>query len=151
MSLKDWRERGWLIEHATSPEEISDLLNVIERDIRDCRVRGLSADWRLNIAYNAALQAATIALYACGFRASRDAHHYRVIQSLRFTLASDNSLILQLDHFRKKRNISDYERAGRVSDAEAEEALELAISLRGPRPVKWCKKLHRAIPFAMTA
>jgi len=39
----------------------------------------------VNIAYNAALQAAAAALAAAGYRASREQHHYRVIQSLRQT------------------------------------------------------------------
>lgn len=82
MSLPDWLRSGWLIEHRTSRREIADLLGVVQRDLQDCQAAGLSADWRLNIAYNAALQAATAALAASGYRAARDSHHYRVIQSL---------------------------------------------------------------------
>jgi len=130
VSLKDWLKRGWLIEHATSRDEIADLIGVMERDISDSQVPGLSADWRLNIAYNAALQAATVALYACGFRASREAHHYRIIQSLKFTLKPNKDVVRQLDQFRKKRNRSDYERSGEISDAEAKEMLELASWLK---------------------
>jgi hypothetical protein len=51
-----------------------------------------------------------------GYRASREAHHYRVIQSLRFTIGADTRLVAQLDAFRKKRNISDYERSGLISE-----------------------------------
>jgi hypothetical protein len=80
MSLRDWLRAGWLDEHTSSREEISGLLGVADRDLGDCRTAGLSADWRFNIAYNAALQAATAALAAAGFRASRQSHHYRVIQ-----------------------------------------------------------------------
>jgi hypothetical protein len=130
MSLREWQKKGWLTEHVTSPIEVSALLGVIERDISDSQVSDVSPDWRMNIAYNAALQAATIALYACGFRASREAHHYRVIQSLKFTIKIDREIIGQLDQFRKKRNISDYELSGQVSDSEAKEMLELAIFLR---------------------
>lgn len=46
----------------------------------------MSPDWKLNIAYNAALQAATAALAASGYRAAREQHHYRTIQSLAHTL-----------------------------------------------------------------
>ena len=66
----------------------------------------------LAIAYNAALQCAIAALAACGYRASREAHHYRVIQSLPHTIGADAKLVAQLDAFRKKRNVGDYERAG---------------------------------------
>jgi hypothetical protein len=84
----------------------------------------------LNIAYNAALQSATAALAASGYRVSREAHHYRVIQSLSFTIGADKNLVNQLDQFRKKRNISDYERAGLVSEQEADEMETLARRLR---------------------
>ncbi len=43
----------------------------------------------MSIAYNAALQTATAALAAAGYRATRDSHHYRVIQSLAFTIGAD--------------------------------------------------------------
>jgi hypothetical protein len=82
MSFRDWLNKGWLTTHKTSPSEISELFGIADRDLKDCRTEGLSTDWRLNIAYNAALQLATAALAACGYRAGREAHHYRVIQSL---------------------------------------------------------------------
>ncbi len=70
MSLVDWERNGWLTAHRTSQNEIRDLLEVVERDLTDSAAENLSADWRMNIAYNAALQAATAALAAAGFRAS---------------------------------------------------------------------------------
>ena len=113
MSLPDWRKNGWLLEHRSTPQEIRDLFGIVDRDLEDCRTDGLSPDWRLNIAYNAALQAATAALCAAGYRAAREAHHYRVIQSLRLTIGAPVTLVSQLDAFRKKRNIGGYDRAGR--------------------------------------
>lgn len=130
MSLKNWCDNGWLVEHQTSQQEIADLLNVVDRDISDCESPGLSPDWQLSIAYNAALQTATAALAACGYRASRDAHHYRVIQSLVHTIESDSKVINQFDKFRKKRNIGGYEAAGRISQQEADEMKALAKKLR---------------------
>jgi hypothetical protein len=79
-------------------------------------VKQLPADWRCTIAYNAALQAATAALAADGYRAARDNHHYRVIQALEFTTAPGRKFIDTLDGFRKKRNVSSYDLAGAVSD-----------------------------------
>lgn len=130
MSLKNWLENGWLNKHETSAEEVRNLLAVADRDLCDCQSAGLSADWRMNIAYNAALQAATAALAVCGCRASRDSHHYRVIQSLAYTIAAKKELITEFDQFRKKRNIGGYEQAGLVSDAEAKEMIDLAQRLR---------------------
>jgi len=129
MSFKDWVDKGWLTTHKASPSEISELFGIADRDLKDCRTEGLSADWRLNIAYNAALQLATAALAASGYRARRDAHHYRVIQSLALTIGTDRMLVIRFDAFRKKRNITDYDRAGAVSEHEAEEMFDLAREL----------------------
>jgi hypothetical protein len=141
VSLQDWLRNGWLIEHRTSPQEIADLLGVVDRDLADCQTPGLSPDWRLSIAYNAALQAATVALAAAGYRAVRESHHFRVIQSLAHTIGADASLITQFDQFRKKRNIGDYERAGTVSDQEAKEMLALARKLRD-EVERWLRDNH---------
>lgn len=130
MSLRDWLSNTWLVEHETSAEEVADLLAIVERDLANARVQGLSADWRLNIAYNAALQAATAALAAAGYRAPREAHHYRTIHSLQHTIGWSAARIGKLDALRKKRNIGGYEKAGAISDREAEEMSQLAQGLR---------------------
>jgi hypothetical protein len=130
MSLKDWLKSGWVVEHKSSPREIADLFKAADRDLSDCRASGLSSDWKLNIAYSAALHMATAALAAAGFRSARDSHHYRTIQSLSFTIGADTVLISQFDQFRKKRNIGVYEIAGAVSDLEADAMVSLAIKLR---------------------
>lgn len=141
MTLRDWLRNGWLTEHASSPQEVKDLLGVCARDLHDCRAPGLSADWRLNIAYNAALQAATVTLAAEGFRAARDSHHYRVIQSLAHTIGAESGLVRRFDAFRKKRNIGGYEAAGQVSDQEADEMTALAEDLL-QRVRSWLTAAH---------
>jgi len=130
MALESWLASGWVTRHRTSRREIADLLGAADRDLASCQTPGLSADWRLSIAHNAVLLAATAALAACGYRAVREAHHYRTIQSLALTVGADNSLVDQVDAFRKKRNISGYKRAGAVSDYEADEMMRLARLVR---------------------
>jgi hypothetical protein len=93
VSLSDWSQNGWLLPHRTSSQEIADLFAVVERDLADSAAESLSADWKLSIAYNAALQVAAAALAAEGYRAARDQHHYRVIQSLRFTIGAPPTLV----------------------------------------------------------
>ena len=141
MSLNDWARNGWLVEHQTSRQEIADLLGVAVRDLHDCTVKDLSEDWQLAIAYNAALQCATAALAASGYRAGREAHHYRIVQTLVHTIGADMKLIAQLDAFRKKRNVGDYERAGLVSEKEAAEMVALARQLRKQVEV-WLRAKH---------
>ena len=77
MSLPDWQRNGWLVEHRATRQEVRDLFGIVDRDLEDCRTEGLSPDWRLNIAYNAALQVATAALCASGYRASPALHRTR--------------------------------------------------------------------------
>lgn len=141
MNLKDWLNKGWVVSHKTSPEEIAELFGVADRDLDDCKAEGLSPHWKLAIAYNAALQMATAALAACGYRSSREAHHLRVIQSLRYTTNAEPSLVVEFDAFRKKRNIGGYERAWAVTDKEADEMVILATKLRADIE-EWLKKNH---------
>lgn len=139
--LTNWQRNGWLEKHQASPQETRELLNIADRDLADCQTQSLSSDWKLSIAHNAALKSATAALVACGYRATREAHHYRVVQSLSHTIGANSSLVSQLDSFRRKRNISDYDRAGSVSEQEAKEMLKLAQKLRSSVET-WIKKNH---------
>ena len=141
VSLSVWLDKGWLVRHRPDRREISELLGIADRAIADAGVKGISPDARLSIAHNAALQLATAALAASGNRAGREAHHYRAIRSLAFTISASSDLVDQLDSFRKKRNISDYERAGAVSEQEAGEMLRLAKLLR-ETVAAWLKKNH---------
>ena len=129
MSLTDWLNNGWLIEHEPTQDEIGELIQMMDRDLKNCESPGLDPDWRLIIAYSAALQAATAALTASGYRAVREAHHFRIIQSLAYTIKAEPKLVTLLDEFRKKRNIGGYERVGMVSDQEATQMQNLARRL----------------------
>ena len=141
MSLTNWQRNSWLLEHETSPQEIGGLLAIVERDLANARVAGLAEDWQYNIAYNAALQAATAALAAAGFRAAREQHHFRTIQSLALTIGWPGLKIDQFDRLRKKRNIIGYETAGVVSEQEALEMHKLAETLRDD-VLAWLHKQH---------
>ncbi|MGA2270964.1 MAG: hypothetical protein ABSH44_21040 [Bryobacteraceae bacterium] len=139
--MQEWLRFGWLKEHKTSRQEIADLLAVADRDLEACQTPGLIPDWQFNIAYNAALQLASAALAAAGYEAERSSHHYRVIQSLEFTLGTEPATIRKFDIFRKKRNIADYDRADAVSETEAEEMRQLAETLRS-QVEAWIRKNH---------
>ena len=75
--LNYWLEKGWLAKHRPDRREIRELLGIADRDIADAQAKGISADTRLSLAYNAALQLAIVALVATGYRAGHEAHHYR--------------------------------------------------------------------------
>ena len=131
MSLQKWLEYGWLKNHSTSQQEISDLLAIVDRDISDAKSGGISTDWQFGIAYNAALKLCTILLYAEGFRAGQGLQHYRTIQALPLILgAKRNDDASYLDICRAKRNTVEYDRIGATSDGEVAELLEFVVELR---------------------
>ena len=116
VSLEDWLNDKLIGKHRPSAREIANLLHICDRDLEKVQIIELGPDWRLSIAHNAALQAAAAVLAAVGYRARKEGQHYRLIQSLAFTVNTDPAIIKQMDKFRQKRNISDYERAGLVTE-----------------------------------
>ena len=146
MSFADWVKNGWLVAHKSSKQEIANLLGIVARDLKDSQAKDVSDDWRFAIAYNAALQAATAALAASGYRAGRDSHHYRVIQSLELTVGKDSKFIGAFDAFRKKRNVSSYDIGGGISHREVEEMIGIAQSLQHDVE-QWIRKNHSSLLY----
>ncbi len=144
MPLKDWLANRWIVEHSPTQQEIADLFAVVDRDLTDAAIPRLSDDWRLGITYNAALQLATIALAAEGFRAGRERHHERTILSLRETVGIKVATVDLLDVTRRKRNQANYETAGTTSASEAGELFTVVQSLRSD-VVSWLRRKHASL------
>ena len=106
------------------------MLEALKRDVESYSVSGLTTDWRFNIAFNAALLSASMALAACGYRAGRGEHHYRIIESLALTIGADAKLIKKFHSFRKKRSFATYSQAGYISEQELNEIISLEEDLR---------------------
>ncbi len=142
MSLADWLTNRWIVAHEPSRDEIADLFAVVDRDLRDAAVPRLSPDWRLGIAYNAALQLATLALADEGYRPGRERAHERAILSLRDTAGIAAKTVDLLDRVRRKRNKISYEQAGTTSDAEAEELYDAVTTLRATSTTTATRGIH---------
>lgn len=139
MSLKQWFDNGWLRHHETNKNEISDLLAIVDRDIKDTEA-SLSADWRFGIAYNAALKLCSILLYAEGFKSERTLQHYRTIQAMPLILGEDRKEDAQyLDACRSKRNIVEYNRVGVVAEQDVNELLQFVKEFKND-VINWLKK-----------
>lgn len=124
MSLKELLADGRIRAHKTSAREVADLLRVVDRDLADAAVPQLSTDRRFATAYNAALQLATIALHASGYRAAGTGHHWATFHLLpEIVGAHAQARADYLDNCRSKRNVTDYDRAGEISERDAEEML----------------------------
>ena len=141
VSLSDWLANRWISAHEPNVQEIADLFTVVDRDLADASVPRLSADWRLGISYNAALQLATLALMAEGYRPGRERAHERALLSLRDTVGLDAKRVMLLDAVRRKRNQINYELAGSTSAAEAADFYDVVTTLRGD-VVRWLRKKH---------
>ena len=128
MSLDAWRDSRLIVEHEASQQEISDLLGIVETDLKDARIPALSPDRRLACCYNAILTAARAALRAVGYRVPKGTanHHYYAIQSLRFTVLLDAVTVQQIESMGKKRVMANYVRVGEVSQSMVEDALAFA-------------------------
>jgi len=109
--------------HKTSRQELSDMRTLIARDLADAVVPGVSADRRFATAYNAALQAANMAIACAGYRiTSQTGHHRLSLQSV--ALALGKSVQKNADYFdtcRRKRNQIDYTFSNVATETEARE------------------------------
>lgn len=145
MSLEKWAEYGWLKAEPTSRDEIKSLLAIVDRDLKDASVLGVSEDRRFEAAFSAARTAATIALRASGYRTStQSGHHLKTIESLELTINADSKLIQRMKTLSKKRNATSYDSAGNVSAQELDLAIKTATELRSS-VLAWLEDNHREL------
>ena len=142
MSLRDWLAEGRLRPHRTSAREVEDLLRVVDRDLRDAAIGAISADRRFATAYNAALQTATVVVRAAGYRPAGVGHHWLTFQTLAEIMGrGEQGRVDYLDSCRRKRNVADYDAAGKVSEAEVDELLrEARLFLQNV--MQWIRDTH---------
>ena len=110
--------------HRTRPGEIDQLLAVVQRDLDDAALPGLSPDRCFATAYNAVLQAARAVMLSEGYRSASAGHHATTFDFLAEALGEEHiDLINYFDDCRRKRNLADYIGVGYVSETEADELL----------------------------
>jgi hypothetical protein len=143
MSLKQWADNGWLRNHKTSQQEITNLLGIVERDLHDANSKGaISDDWKFGIAYNAALKLCTVLLYASGYKPEKSLAHYRTLQSLPLILGKVRAGDAEyLDNCRMKRNIVEYDYVGGASESDAEELIRFVSELKN-ETIEWLMQHH---------
>lgn len=142
MSLNDWLKNGWLRVHQPDPNEIAGKLAVVQRDLGVSADPNGDPDWRFVAAFNAALQSATVALFASGYDIPKGSgSHQRMIDTLKFTIAADTALVDELQAFRGKRGGTVYESVGIASESEIEDMQKLAEGLSA-QVIAWLKAHH---------
>lgn len=132
-------------KHSTSKQEVANLLAVVERDLKDAALKGLSADRRFATAYNAALQLCKISIGCAGYLVSASAHHQKSFEYAEIAVGKKvNKLIAYFEYCRRKRNTLDYDKAGVVTKEEADELLEKTIEFKDI-VIKWLKAQHKSL------
>ncbi|HOU57775.1 MAG TPA: hypothetical protein PLT37_11230 [Kiritimatiellia bacterium] len=141
MTLQQWQSNGWLKAEPTSRAEIANMLAMVDRDLQDA-ASSISPDWRLGIAYNAALKLCTILLRAKGYRPSHGLQHYRAIMAMPLILGQKkNDDANYLDTCRTKRNTVEYDYVGGASNADADELIAFTAGLK-TEVLQWLKDNH---------
>lgn len=86
-------------------------------------IKGVSADRRFATAYNAALQAAKMAIACAGYRITTGAGHHRIsLESCKLAIGkAADPYADYFDRCRRKRNAIDYDDAFGATETEAQE------------------------------
>lgn len=132
--------------HKTSKKELDNMRALIARDLADAAIAGLSADRRFATAYNAALQAANMAIACAGYRIMSKVGHHRVsLESTKLVLRKPAHKYA--DYFetcRRKRNTIDYTFSNVATETEAKEILVEAIAFYN-QVEDWITKNHPSL------
>jgi len=143
MSLRKYVDDDKICPHRSSSQEIAQLFRIVDRDLADASSNAISADRRHATAYNAALQLATIVMHASGYRAkSKVGHHWVTLVLIPEFMGKGK--LAQARYFnacREKRNTTDYDYAGHISDAEVI-ALIKEVKAFKSEVINWLKKHH---------
>jgi len=148
MSLQDWSRMGQVIEHTPTIAEVRNLISVVDRELADAGISGLSDDGRFTHAYDAALILCKLALHVTGFELQKrvPGHHALWINSLEFTLGGGNvrDVMFHLLKSSKLRHTGLYDHAGVVQKGDADDLLEVARQLRVDMAA-WLRSKHAAL------
>lgn len=132
MSLKKFIAKGYLLESKADKEELVRLMRVVERDIREAKEKCHQTDWQFAIAYNAALQLATIVVRVSGYRATSKVGHHWITFTVLPDLLGDKyfKLAEYFNDCRAKRNTTEYCDAGTISKDEVEKLLHEVVQFK---------------------
>jgi hypothetical protein len=142
MDFKRWLAAGQLRARSTSKEEVKELLEIAQRDLKDASVQELSIDRRFLIAYEGALTLATIPLYCAGYETHGKGHHWLTFRLLPEVMGEEYADLAQyFDQCRVKRNVGTYDRGGQISESEVDE-LSTEVRVFREEVEAWLQRTH---------
>jgi hypothetical protein len=143
MTLEGWLRNGWLETSDPELAVIHQLFQIVDRELHDAQIAGLSVDGRFKHSYDAALELCMIPLRASGYKVKKGTgHHKHGIDSLKLTLGTRWSQTADhLERCSRLRGQAVYEQIGVVSERDAAELLTLTIKLRAD-VLAWLRAEH---------
>lgn len=127
MTLEKFLSNKKLIRFESTQRQLTELMELVERDIKDSKIPVLSLDRRFSSLYSAAQSLATIVLYTNGYRTRGEGHHHTTFEAAKVLLPKETDVLEYFDRCRVLRNKTEYERSGIVSEAEIK-SLERKVS-----------------------
>lgn len=140
MNLKKFIAKGYILESKVDKEELARLMRIVDRDIKEAKEGCHDTDWQFAIAYNAALQLATLVIRASGYRAtSKVGHHWVTFAVLPDLLGEKYFKAAEyFNDCRAKRNAVEYCDTGTLSNKEVEKLLHEVVQFKRA-VVSWLK------------
>jgi hypothetical protein len=111
---------------APSKAELDNLRSIVARSLKDVTASGLSADARFIMAYDAARTLSLIVVRAAGYRPRTVGGHYNTFLALEAVDPAFAGVSAYFDGCRFKRNASEYDVAGGITDTDADGLLQAA-------------------------
>ena len=145
MTLSEMEAAGEVARLKCSRAEAVNLRGTAERLLSDAGNTGNSPETRLDLAYQAILITAKLALRASGYRLrGRKDEHLRTLDTLGATVVASAGDLGYYQSLRQKRHKDFYRGTLKVSRAEAEEAVKEAVSLLA-RVSGWLSEHHPSL------
>jgi len=121
--------------------ELDKLRSLVARSLKDIVATGLSTDMRFILAYDAARTLSLMIVRAAGYRPRTVGGHYNTFLALEAADPVFATLSAYFDGCRIKRNASEYDFAGGVSDTDADGLLN-AVKQFATDAEAWIKANH---------
>jgi hypothetical protein len=107
-----------------SKAELDNLRSIVARSLNDVTAKGLSADARFVMAYDAARTLSLIIVRAAGYKPRAVGGHYNTFLALEAADKAFAALSVYFDGCRMKRNDCEYDFAGGVTETDADGLLK---------------------------
>lgn len=126
---------------ATSKDEVDNLRSIVSRNLANVAVPGLTSDIRFILAYDAARTLSLMIVRAEGYRPRSVGGHFNTFVGLQADDSAFATLSAYFNNCRMLRNQSEYDFAGGISDADADQLLQ-EVKAFAADAERWLRNRH---------